>query len=234
MSGSILLHRLDELLRRDLHAEVDHVEAGTFEHDVDEVLADVVDVAFHGSHHEGADGLDAGLGEEGAEPLEGSCHRFAGDEHLGHEEVTPLEAGTDLLERRDERLEEQRLGGKAHLEAGVGQLENLGRIADKGEVVQLLQQFVAVHAAPSCPTRNPSAAERRRTFLDTCRRHLAQAGRAEAGDRPGDRDGRHDGPALTMDGRGHGDEPGLELLCRDGKAPPAHLLRAPPRAPPGS
>ena len=47
----------DELLRRHLDAEVDHLEAGALEHDVDEVLADVVDVALDRAHQELADGL---------------------------------------------------------------------------------------------------------------------------------------------------------------------------------
>ena len=42
----VLLDRLDELLRRDLHAQVDDLEAGALEHDVDQVLADVVHVTL--------------------------------------------------------------------------------------------------------------------------------------------------------------------------------------------
>ena len=44
---------LDELLGRDVDAEVDDGEAGALEHDVAEVLADVVDVALDGAHEEG-------------------------------------------------------------------------------------------------------------------------------------------------------------------------------------
>src|ERR1035441_4457370 len=50
--GLVLLDRLDELLRRDLHAEVDDLEAGPLEHDVDQVLADVVHVALDRAHHD--------------------------------------------------------------------------------------------------------------------------------------------------------------------------------------
>ena len=46
--------------------EIDDVEPGALEHDVHEVLADVVHVALDGAHDERADGLDAGLGQEGA------------------------------------------------------------------------------------------------------------------------------------------------------------------------
>ena len=45
----------------DLDAEVDDVKARALEHDVNQVLADVVHVALHGAHEEGAHGLDAGF-----------------------------------------------------------------------------------------------------------------------------------------------------------------------------
>src|SRR5215470_11013953 len=48
--GLVLAHRVDELLGGDLHTEVDDVEPGALEHDVDEVLADVVDVALDRAH----------------------------------------------------------------------------------------------------------------------------------------------------------------------------------------
>ena len=121
MSGLCSLIAVDELLRRDLHAEVDHVEAGALEHDVDEVLADVVHVALDGAHHERADRLDAGLGEQRPQHVQRAAHRAAGDQHLRHEEVTALEPRADLLQRRDEGVEEQRLGRHAVVEALLGQ-----------------------------------------------------------------------------------------------------------------
>src|SRR5579872_830878 len=151
----VLLDGGHELLRRYLHAEVDDVETGPLEHDVHEVLADVVDVALHRPHHEGPDGLDAGLGEERAEDLERPRHGLAGDEHLGDEEVPPLEACPDLLERGDERLEEQLLGRQPHAEPLVRELEHPGCVPDERLVVEHLEQLVAGHAAPSfrglCP-----------------------------------------------------------------------------------
>ena len=55
MSGLCSLDLLDELLRRHVDAEVDDREAGALEHDVAEVLADVVDVALDRAHQERAD-----------------------------------------------------------------------------------------------------------------------------------------------------------------------------------
>src|SRR5215471_17766723 len=53
--GLVLAHRVHELLRRYLYTEVDDLEPGALEHDVDQVLADVVDVALDRAHDHGAD-----------------------------------------------------------------------------------------------------------------------------------------------------------------------------------
>ena len=52
---------------------------------------------------------DPGLGQQRAQDLQRPGHGLAGDEHLGHEEVTPLEPGPDLFQRRDQRLVQQLL-----------------------------------------------------------------------------------------------------------------------------
>ena len=138
---------------RHLDAEVDHLEAGALEHDVDEVLADVVDVALDRAHQELADRLHAGLGEQRPQPLHRAGHRAAGDQHLGHEEVAALEAGADLLERGDERVEEQRLRLHVERQALLGQLEDARGVADQGLVVQALEDlFRCAHATPSLLT----------------------------------------------------------------------------------
>ena len=149
MSGWCSRTASTNLSGRDLHPEIDDVEPGAFQHDVHEVLADVVHVAFDSAHDESTDRLDAGLGEQRPQHLERTGHGAARDEHLGHEEVAPLETGTDLLERGDERLEQHRLGIEPHLQAGVGELEHLGGVAHEGGVVHLLEQLFLVHAAPA-------------------------------------------------------------------------------------
>jgi hypothetical protein len=75
-----------------------HGEAGALEHDVAEVLADVVHVALDGAHQERARGLGAGLGQQRAQDVERALHRSRGDQHLGHEVVAALEPRTDLLQ----------------------------------------------------------------------------------------------------------------------------------------
>src|SRR5215217_4950894 len=91
--GLVLVDLLDEPLRRHIDAEVDDSEAGALEHDVAEVLADVVHVALDGAHQERPGRLGAGLGEQRAEDVERALHRARGDQHLGHEVVAALEAG---------------------------------------------------------------------------------------------------------------------------------------------
>ena len=90
------LRGLDEPVRVHVGAEVDDVEAGVLEHDRHDGLADVVHVAEHRAHHEGAHRL-LGLGrQQGADEGEPRLHRAGGDEHLRDEddllaEAIPLE-----------------------------------------------------------------------------------------------------------------------------------------------
>ena len=140
---------IDELLRGHLHAEVDHAEPGSFQHDVHKVLAYVVNVTFDRSHHERADGFDPGLGQQRAQYLERAGHGPPGNEHLRHEEVTAFEASAHLLEGGNEGLEQERLGIEPHLEPGVGELEYRRAVSHKSVVVHLFEQLVPVHAAPS-------------------------------------------------------------------------------------
>ena len=107
-----------------------------------------MDVALDGAHDVGPDLLRAGLGEERTENVERALHRARRDEHLGDEEVAALEACTDLLERRDERVVQHRLGLHAVLEAGVDEVLDLGSVADERVVEEALQDFVMGHAAP--------------------------------------------------------------------------------------
>src|SRR5206468_11797386 len=77
-------------------------------------------------------------------------------------EVAALEAGADLLERRDERLVEQLLGVEALLEPGVRQVLHLRCVADERVVVEASEDLFLGHAAPrswsECPSRPASCA----------------------------------------------------------------------------
>ena len=117
MSG-LCSRRLPGMARGRPNAQIDDVESRALEHDVHEILADVVHVALDGAHDERADRLDACLGEKRAEHFERAGHRPPGDEHLGHEEVARSKrAPTSSNEGM--AVEQQRLGVEAHLEPGV-------------------------------------------------------------------------------------------------------------------
>ena len=55
--GADLARGVEDLLRRHHHAEVDHLVVVALQHDADDVLADVVDVALHRRHHDRAVGV---------------------------------------------------------------------------------------------------------------------------------------------------------------------------------
>ena len=110
-----------------------------------------MDIALDRAHDVGADCLGTCLGEERTQDVEGTAHRLAGDEHLGHEVVAALESRADLLERGDERIEEDRLGGHPELEAGVRQLQHCWPVSGHGLVVEALEDIIRGHAAPAFP-----------------------------------------------------------------------------------
>src|SRR5207237_890022 len=91
-----------------------------------------------------------------AQDVEGALHRPRGDQHLGDEEVAPLEAGADLLERRDQRVVEHLLGFEVVLEALVDEVADLGRVPDQRVVVEPLEDLGVGHAAPRASSRWPS------------------------------------------------------------------------------
>src|SRR5450759_4030374 len=102
----VLLGRLDELLGRDVRAQVDHLDVGALPHHPDEVLADVVEVALDRPEDRGMLGTDAGLDEDGLEDGGGLLHRPGGDQHLGDVDLVALEPGADDLHRGRHRAED--------------------------------------------------------------------------------------------------------------------------------
>ncbi len=212
---------------RDLHAEIDDLEAGALEHDVDEVLADVVHVALDRAHQEGADRSRLRSARAGGAGVERARHGPAGDQHLGHEEVAALEAGPDLLERRDQRLEQHRRRLEALLEPLLGELDDGRLVADERLVVEALQDLLVGHA-PRSPGSGQldDARTARRPRATTSADELGQAlaRRAHRGRRDGDR-GDHRSPRAAHRGGGRA-QAGLELLPRRRVAERA----GPPRA----
>ena len=110
---------------------------------------------------------DAGLGEQRTQPLHRAGHRAAGDQHLGHEEVAALEPGADLLERRDQGVEQQGLRLHAERQPLLGQLEHARGVAHQGLVVQALAGSLRVscHALLAVSADASSAGQLRRARL---------------------------------------------------------------------
>ncbi len=93
----------DQLLRRDLDAEVDDPIAVVAKDDLDEVLADVVDVALDGGQHDGGPGGRVGLLHEGLEIANRRLHGLRRLEHLGHDELVVVEEAAHLVHAPHER-----------------------------------------------------------------------------------------------------------------------------------
>ena len=84
--------------------EVDDLEARAAQHHDAEVLADVVQVALDGAHHDLAGGLDARLREDRLDVGHAVLHRPGAGEHLGHVDDVLAELDADDAHRRDEAV----------------------------------------------------------------------------------------------------------------------------------
>ena len=105
--GVLGLGSLDDLRRRHHDAEIDHLEIVTLQHDADDVLADVVDVALDGGEHDlagvlAAVALDAGfeiirllLFHERHQPGHRLLHHAGGFHHLRQEHLAVAEQVAD-------------------------------------------------------------------------------------------------------------------------------------------
>ena len=98
--GIIVLGGVEDRLPRHHHAEVDHFEAVALQDDADDVLADVVNVALHGRHHDAAlAGGDSVLFlfrlDEGDEVGDRLLHHPRGLHHLRQEHLARPEKVAD-------------------------------------------------------------------------------------------------------------------------------------------
>ena len=159
-----LLGLVEDLLRRDHHAEVDHLVVVALQHHADDVLADVVDVALHRGHHDGAVGVLGGgvlrvvellLLDERDQVGDGLLHHSRRLHHLRQEHLAGAEQVADDVHAVHQRsLDHLDRPAAAGLDLGA---ELLGVLLDVG--VETLDQRV----------RDPLA-DRQRPPLE--RRHL--------------------------------------------------------------
>ena len=226
--GLVLLDRRDELLRRDLHAEVDHVEAGALQHDVDEVLADVVHVALDGAHDERADGLRAGVGQQRAQHLQraghGACRRSASRARRSRRARSahrpPRGYGISASNSSVS-------GPMPCSSAVVRQLEHPRGVAHQRLVVEGLEDLVLGHHRPPSRPGAPSRAER----CEASRASSAPSSSSRSSPirtvGPDSDQRRHHRAARGVHGRADRGEAGLQLVHRRRPAPLAHPLELP-------
>ena len=95
-SGLMLAPRFDQRIGRNLDAEVDDAIAVVGENDLDQVLADVVNVALHGCEHNLAARCGVGLLHELFEMIDGGLHGFGRLQHFGHDQLVSVEQAADF------------------------------------------------------------------------------------------------------------------------------------------
>ena len=115
----------EELLNVGVDPEVDDLEAGAFEHHPDQVLADVVDVALHGSYYHLAYGLSTGLGQQWSEDGHASFHGVGGQQHLGHEEDAIAEVDAHDPHALNQGVVQDPSGIPTSTQENVGPIGNL-------------------------------------------------------------------------------------------------------------
>src|SRR3954471_8186514 len=93
----VIPHRLDERLGRNLDAEVHDVESVVREDDVDEVLADVVDVALHRREQHLAAARAVRPIHVWLEEGNGGLHRLGALQDFGDDELVVVEEAPDLV-----------------------------------------------------------------------------------------------------------------------------------------
>ena len=108
--GLLGLRGLQDLRRRHHHAEIDHLVIVALEHDADDVLADVVHVAFHGRHHDLAGGFLRGgaarlllLLHERQQIGDRLLHHARGLHHLRQEHLARAEQVADHVHAGHQR-----------------------------------------------------------------------------------------------------------------------------------
>ncbi len=167
----------DQLLGRDLDAKIDDPIAVVGKNDLDEVLADVVDIALDGGQDDGGPGGRARLLEVGLEMGDRRLHGLRRLEHLGHDELVVVEQPPHLVHASHEGPVDDVQGARLlQLEVEVGQ-QTVARALDdvaREPLVELAasspvrRSFSARGSGPRTPPRGHGL----------CRRSGPRPGRA--------------------------------------------------------
>ena len=144
MSGLVLFDGGQILLDRIVDAEVDHLEARTFHHHADEVLADVVNVALDGADHHLAQARRAGGDEQRAEDEHAGLHGIGGEQNFRNEQNAIAEVDADDAHAFDQRLGQDLVGRPAAAEEDVDGRLDLFLEAVIEIVMDLLDQLLVI------------------------------------------------------------------------------------------
>ena len=110
----------------------------------DDGLADVVDVALHGAHDDGALLLALAAHQGGVADPGGGVHRLGGQHQLGQEDLAALEGVADLADAHDEALVDDLAGGHAGGQGAGGDVLGGGGVEVDDRVDRLLDELVSV------------------------------------------------------------------------------------------
>ena len=146
--GRCDLHGGDELVRRDVRPEVDHLDVRAPPHHRHEVLADVVQVATDRADDGASFGLDPGLDQDRLEEGHRLAHRPGRHEHLGHEDQVRLEVLPDRVHgvghRVQDRLRRDGLrNGRRSQRDGSVPIAGLDGLAEARQVSQVTRSRFA-------------------------------------------------------------------------------------------
>src|SRR5437868_11823651 len=94
---------LNERFGQDLDSEIDHTISVVRKNNVYEVLADIVDIAFHGREYHASAHARLGLLHELLEVRDGGFHCLRGLQHLGDYQLVVVEQTSDLVHSAHQR-----------------------------------------------------------------------------------------------------------------------------------
>gem|GEM_PF-6812572 len=122
-------------------SEVDDVEAGTFHHHADKVLADVVNVALDGTNHHLALLRRAGGGKQRAQDVHPSLHRVGREQNFRHEQDAITKVDANDPHAFNESLGQDVVGGPSAFEKNPGAFLDFLLQPVVKVVVHLLHEF---------------------------------------------------------------------------------------------
>ena len=113
MSGTVRLERLNIGIGIRIDAEIDDLETGAFHHHADEVLADVVNVAFDGADDHLANRLGACFRQYRLQYCHAGFHCICGKQYFRHEQDAVTKIFADDVHAADQRFVQHFLGTPA-------------------------------------------------------------------------------------------------------------------------